>query len=207
VLASLSLGWGGFAVAGADGSPAVANTVGVLNVQSDGTVQQQRFLLAEVSGGVDASNKAVAVSSCERCRTAAAAMEVALVSNMTGPVVVANHADAVNLDCSTCATSATAHQFVVTSPGAVWLSGAGHEQLDALRRRFERLELASTPDELTAEVATIAAGVQDVLDRELRWEPPQPSPAEVDPLSMADAVVPYEVHHSHVTRTAAPVAG
>lgn len=212
VVASL-LGWGGIALAGADGWPEVRNPVGVLNVQPDRVVDEQRWSLAEVSGGVDAENKAVAVSSCERCRTAAAAIEVVLVSDLAGPLDAENHAEAVNLDCSTCATAATAHQFVVASSRRVWLTAAGREQLDALRLRFERLELTSTPDALAAEVATIAAAVGDVLDHELRAElpstpadPPAQGDPGGDPLSMSMAVAPYEIHHAEETSTA-PATG
>jgi hypothetical protein len=115
VVASL-LGWGGIALAGADGWPEVRNPVGVLNVQPDRVVDEQRWSLAEVSGSVAADNKAVAVSSCERCRTAAAAIEVVLVSDLAGQLEAENHAEAVNLDWSTCSTAARMSSNTTTRP-------------------------------------------------------------------------------------------
>ena len=206
ILLAALLGWGGLAVAGADGWPHVSNPVGVLNVEPDRSVNEQRWSLAEVSGGVDASNKAVAVSSCEHCRTAAAAIEVVVVSNLVGPLDADNTAEAVNLDCSTCETWATAHQFVVASSRYVWLTAAGREQLDALRMRFERLELASSADALAGEVATIAGAVQQVLDHELRAEAPDAGAATGDPLTLTAAVAPYEIRHAEETRTAPATA-
>src|SRR5688572_28922586 len=97
-------------------SPALAqsqdNTAVATNTKDGKSVFKLAFSVKKVTGDVDATNTAVAYSSCTDCRTVAAAIQVVLVAGPVGSATPENVAIALNYYCTECETLAAAYHFV-----------------------------------------------------------------------------------------------
>ena len=148
-----------------------------LNTEDGTTLAETAFLITyAASGVVDQTNAAVAYSSCDSCRTFAAAIEVVLVpANKADIVTPTNLAAAVNEDCLSCETAAFATQIVLGVDGPVGFTEEGNEQLEQIQEDLQQLEEDAdelTLEELKARYDEIVARLEEVLANELVpiWE-------------------------------------
>jgi hypothetical protein len=119
---------------------------------------------------VDHLNKAEARASCLRCSATAIAFQVVLVSGTPTPRVVTpvNIADAQNIGCTECVTTAFARQFVRVIPARARISGDGRATLNAVRDRLAALETQNlSPGDTLQVVEAEEARVKEVLNTEL----------------------------------------
>ena len=108
-----------FASTAAAPAPALAqdNAAIAINTEDGASVFELAFDVQRVMNGVvDQQNVAVAYASCADCQTVAIAIQIVLV--MSDPTVITpeNYAIALNEGCDTCATLASAYQFVFGAP-------------------------------------------------------------------------------------------
>jgi putative peptide zinc metalloprotease protein len=88
---------------------------------------------------VDATNAAVAAASCTDCQTVAIALEGVLVIGSPDTFDPTNIALAINTDCTNCQTLATAYQQVVQYDTRVRITGAGRQEIAAIRQDLQSL--------------------------------------------------------------------
>jgi hypothetical protein len=140
---------------------AIDNVAAAINTKNDFYKWKTAFQVTRVDDDVvDDSNFAYAESSCERCRTAAVAVQIVLITGDPSTVTPGNFAFAVNTLCTQCRTYAGAWQFVVTTNQPVHFTEAGNATIDAVRQRVQELvataEFGPTEDAL-ADLAKIDA--------------------------------------------------
>ncbi len=150
-------------------APALAqtqdNTTVATNTTDGKSVFKLSFKVKEVTGDVDATNTALAYSSCTDCRTVAIAIQVVLVSGDVGDVTAVNDAEAINIGCTECETLARAIQFVFGDGQELEFTKEGKAKLHDLKKRFQ--DLKNRDDVpfavLVAEVNAIAKEVAAVV--------------------------------------------
>jgi putative peptide zinc metalloprotease protein len=121
---------------------------------------------------VDAANAAVAVASCTECQTVAIAVEGLLVFSDPSVFTPTNLALAMNVECSFCATLASAYQFAVQTAGSAHLSGAGRRAIAEIRADLEALRREGlTIWDLQARVDELAQRLLHVLLTEVETPP------------------------------------
>ena len=119
-------------------------------------------------GVVDHLNAARARARCIRCGATAIAFQIVLVSGSPTTVMPRNTAEAINLECTECATVAEARQFVRVLPAPVRFTDAGQAVLADVREQLRALEARDLGiDQLHQAVETEEARVLDVLRNEL----------------------------------------
>lgn len=126
----------------APGSPgASTDNVAVASNTTDGrTVYAISLKIVQTdSSTVDATNAAVAAASCTDCQTVAISLEGVLVIGSPTTFDPTNIALAINSDCSNCQTLATAYQDVVQYDTRVRITGAGRQEIAAIRKDLESL--------------------------------------------------------------------
>jgi hypothetical protein len=174
------------------GSPGARNIVYVMN-RSDGKMRiRGRIRLVQSHGErAEPVNAAFAYASCTDCQTFAVALEVALISPNASVIAPQNRAQAINYECTRCATVARAMQYayVVDDPSAV------PDNVRRLLRDMEAeiREIGRQPDitanEANARISAVIAQFQE-LNANLRDElaesdeitsPGAPSPSEAAP--------------------------
>jgi putative peptide zinc metalloprotease protein len=137
-----------------------------INTRDDANIFRFAFMVKRtMQDVVDNDNAAVAVSSCTECQTVAASFQVVLILSDPSIVTTDNLAIAMNVDCSLCATLASAYQFVMTTGGQVRFTAEGNRELAAIRRALEALrqsdlsilEIQAKLDELRDRVANVLA--------------------------------------------------
>jgi hypothetical protein len=160
---------------------AIDNVAIAINTKDDFYKWRTAFQVTRVDDDVvDDSNAAIAQSTCERCRTAAVAVQIVLITGNPSTVVPANIAGAVNLNCDRCRTYAGAWQYVVTTNQPVHFTDAGNATIDAVRQQVQALVetaefgptddlLADTAkmDALNAAIDTEVARLEAVLENEI----------------------------------------
>ena len=160
-------------------APALAqdNTAVAINTKDGKSVFKLAFSVKKVTGDVDATNTAVAVSSCTDCRTVAVAIQVVLVSEIDS-ATPENVAVAINYQCTECETLARAFQFVYGDGEELELTKEGKARLHDLKKRVQALKHRDdlTLAQLAQELAIIAAEVAEVVEEETQVKQPS-SPA------------------------------
>ena len=126
------------AVLFASGAPvataAADNAAVAVNERDDSYVSRQAFKITRSNGDeVLESNGAAAVSSCERCRTAAVAFQVVIATGTGSTVAPQNVAIALNQECTSCATYAGAYQLTVTPHTEMHFTPAGNQEITEIR--------------------------------------------------------------------------
>jgi putative peptide zinc metalloprotease protein len=186
------------ALAGAAGPAAAQDNAAVaINTQDDSTVIDLAFAFHPVGGDVvDQGNAAVAYASCERCETAAIAIQVLLVmSEDPSAILPTNLAIAINDQCISCTTLALAYQFVIGSGEPVRLTPEGRLELVRIRLELQRLRNAGLgAAELAAQVASLVDDLRVMLENELVPAGPgdqgDGGPDESQPAAEPDAANP-----------------
>jgi hypothetical protein len=162
---------------------AVDNAAIAINTKDDTFVSRQAFKITRVNDDVaDEANVAWAQASCERCRTAAVAFQIVLITDDAHTVTPFNGAFAVNELCTLCATYAGAFQYVVTTGQPVHFTESGNEKIDLIKQELKALIAGATfgptepgddPLDLTeiqafdAQVTALFSRLENVVDSEL----------------------------------------
>ena len=92
-----------------------------------------------MNGVVDQTNAAVAAASCEDCTTIAIAIQVVLVVNDADIVTPTNLALALNVECTSCVTLASAYQWVFSTDGMVTYTPEGWAAIMDIRKQVHDL--------------------------------------------------------------------
>jgi putative peptide zinc metalloprotease protein len=110
---------------------------------------------------VDTSNAAVAYASCVECQTVAVSIQLVLVMSDPDVVSPTNIALAINEECSSCNTLASAYQYVLTTGGPVHFDADGNRELASIRQDFRDLVKRSEDMDL----ADIQADADGLVER------------------------------------------
>jgi hypothetical protein len=154
-------------VSGAPHAYAAADNAAVaINTKDDTFVSREAFKIARVFGDtVDESNGAAAVSSCERCRTAAVAFQIVIATGAASNVTSDNLAIALNQECLSCATYAGAFQLIVTPHTQMRFTEAGNEQIDRIRAELHLLVDSATFGPTFEEIDAFNTEVDALFER------------------------------------------
>jgi putative peptide zinc metalloprotease protein len=161
------------AVAGAPAGAALAaqgdTSAVAVNTTDGSSVFKLTFQIVRVvSDTVDQSNTAIAYSSCNECQTVAISIQILLVQADLTSFTPVNQAIAINENCTSCDTLASAYQFAVGVGDKLKFTAGGHQQLEAIRKQLRELRDSglSGPD-LQARVSGLMTQLGDVLRTEL----------------------------------------
>lgn len=151
------------------GSASADTVATAINTTDGSSLFDFAFQIRRVMHGVvDQTNLAQAYASCEDCQSVAVSFQVVLVTGDAEVVEPENVAVAVNEECSSCDTLASAYQFVLSTDGPVRFTAEGNRQLADMRRRLRELSRSDLGiEELDAEFDAIAADLREVLAEEL----------------------------------------
>jgi hypothetical protein len=157
------------AVALVGGAPhafaAADNTAVAINTRDDTYVAREALKITRVAGDtVDESNGAAAVSSCERCRTAAVAFQIVIATGTATNVTSDNLAIALNQECLSCATYAGAFQLIVTPHTQMRFTEAGNERVDQVRADLHALVDSATFGPAIEEIDAFNIQVEALFD-------------------------------------------
>jgi len=170
-----------------------------INTKDGSSIFRLAFNVRRVTGEVvDQANAAVAYASCEDCRTVAVSIQLILVMSDPDVVTPTNLALAVNQDCTSCETLASAYQYVLGVEEPVHFDAEGNQELASIKqalhdlaRDSEGLEL----DQIQAEIDLLVERLRGVVDQHLvaaghdedvdqgvePGESPEPTPVEESP--------------------------
>ncbi|MEX0789556.1 MAG: hypothetical protein WD178_02130 [Actinomycetota bacterium] len=112
---------------------------------------------------IDETNIAISYASCEGCQTVAVAIQIVLVSSNPESVTPENVAIAINEECASCETMASAYQFVVGTGDKIKLDREGREQIGQIRKAF--YDLAVEADEGSLSVEQIEARLIPLVEQ------------------------------------------
>jgi hypothetical protein len=150
-------------------SRAVVNQAVAIDTKAGHRTHRVAWMVRTNVGGALPSNLAKAQTWCNDCRTSAFAVQIVLMSGVTGPTASWNHSVAANSRCVRCATASGAFQFAVISNGQVALTPSGSAQLAGLRAELNAIAASdAAPAEMNAAAVGVAQRVLGVLQRELR---------------------------------------
>jgi putative peptide zinc metalloprotease protein len=127
---------------------------------------------------IEETNIAISYASCEGCQTVAVAIQIVLVSSSDPSLAPENVAVAINEECISCETMASAYQFVAGTGGKTKLDKEGRKLIKDVRKAFYDLAKEAKADNLTnaeieARLLPLVEQVKDVLDNHLvAAEPP-----------------------------------
>jgi len=156
-------------------------TVVAVNTRDESSIFRLAFNIRHVTGDVvDQTNAAVALASCQECRTVAIAIQVLLVAGDPSVVTPENLALAVNYDCTLCDTFATAYQIVLIDGTRLRFTAEGSLAIAQIRRELEALRTQDLSDgDLANQIGGLVDRLQGVLNTELVGvgEPGEPAPA------------------------------
>jgi putative peptide zinc metalloprotease protein len=152
------------------------NAVVAINTHDGFDLFKLGFKITRATGEVvDASNGAVAFSSCTECQTIAVAYQVVLIFSDPRVVTSENIAIAFNYQCDLCVSLAYAYQGVFTTGGVVHFTPEGNRLLAQLRRELHDLRNAElTLEELVARLKAIARRLETIIRTELVSAGPPP---------------------------------
>lgn len=180
------------------------------NTKDNSTIFDLSFNIRRVmAGAVDIDNAAVAVSSCESCRTIALAIQVVMIFSDPDVVTTDNLALALNVECSSCETMALAYQYVLTTGGPVHFTPEGQQAINDILNEIRELSRNSddmTLEEIHAAVDPLVDELYAVVDNEL-VAAGQPA-ASAEESEAVDTVEPEatETPTTMTTPTETPVA-
>ncbi|MGH2683136.1 MAG: hypothetical protein ACRDIX_07875 [Actinomycetota bacterium] len=152
------------------------NVAVAINTKDGFDLFRLAFKITRATGEVvDASNAAVAFSSCTECQTIAIAFQVVLIFSDPSVITTENVAIAINYLCELCESLAYAYQFVFSTGGPVRFTPEGHRALAQLRKELHDLRRSDlTLEELVAELRELAARLEQIIRTELVAAGPTP---------------------------------
>jgi len=147
------------------------NVVYAVNRTDGGALVRASVDFREVRNGrVDQENRAYAVAQCVGCRTLAAAFQLVLVTKPPTTLAPQNEAVAVNNECDSCVTWASAKQIVVEAGEKAQLTKSGRARLEGVENGLESLAegmIDKTLEQLSAEIDFWFAEFLDVAQTEI----------------------------------------
>lgn len=156
------------ALGAAPASPAAAQDTAAVavNTKDNSSIFRLAFNIRRVTGDVvDQTNAAVAISSCQQCRTVAISIQVLIAETDPSVVTPENLALAVNQDCTTCDTFALAYQLVLGDGTRLRFTSAGNQSIAQIRRELQALRNQDLSDEeLANQVGALVDRLRGVLD-------------------------------------------
>ena len=140
-----------------------------VNTKDGSSIFKLAFAIKRAAGDVvDNGNAAVAISSCNECRTVAIAIQIVLVTGDPEVVTPQNIALAFNVECTSCETFASAFQFVLGTDGNVHFTPEGRHEIQDIRRELKDITRAGLPlAELDARLDALMQRLAVVLRNEL----------------------------------------
>src|SRR5829696_5551601 len=148
------------------------------NTTDGGIVYDVAYSLVTVSGGepVDSENSAYALASCDACTTLAVSFQLVLVVGQSDRIMPINVAEALNLDCPACITTAIAKQIVVSVTAAP--SEELVRRLTAELQKLDAIDTSDSPAEVLAQVNAVTDAIQRELDASgITYPKPASTPA------------------------------
>jgi putative peptide zinc metalloprotease protein len=145
------------------------------NTTDGGIVYDVGYSLVTVSGGdpVDSRNCAYALASCDGCTTSAVSFQLVLVVGQSDRIMPINVAEALNLDCPACITTAIAKQIVVSVTSAP--SEELLRRLTAELQKLDAIDANDSPADVLAQVNAVTEAIRRALDeRGSRTRRPRP---------------------------------
>jgi putative peptide zinc metalloprotease protein len=176
------LGWSGPAVlaqevefAGGD------NTAVAVNTKDGSSKVKVSFRVVRVKGDVvDQGNVAIAFASCEECRTIAVALQLVLVESDPSVVTPTNLAVAINFECTSCQTLASAYQWVIGTDGKLRLSGEARLAMARIRQELRDLVRSDLAiEEIQAQLDALAEEFEQLIAQELAAAAPRDATVQV----------------------------
>lgn len=118
---------------------------------------------------IEETNIALSYASCDGCQTVAVAIQIVLVSSSDPNVATENVAIAINEECISCETMASAYQFVVGTGGRTKLDKEGRKLIKDIRKAFYDLAKEAeagnlTNAEIEARLIPLVEQIKVVLD-------------------------------------------
>ena len=134
------------------------------NTKDGGIVYDVAYSLVTVSGGepVDNENSAYALASCKACTTLAVSFQLVLVVGQSDRITPINVAEALNLKCPSCITTAIAKQIVISvrsAPSAELL-----KRLTEELKKLDAIDLDDSPADVLAKVNAVSDAINKALD-------------------------------------------
>ena len=134
------------------------------NTKDGGIVYEVAYSLVTVSGGepVDNENSAYALASCKACTTLAVSFQLVLVVGQSDRIMPINVAEALNLKCPSCITTAIAKQIVISvqsAPSAELL-----KRLTEELKKLDAIDLNDSPADVLAKVNAVSDAINKALD-------------------------------------------
>ena len=134
------------------------------NTKDGGIVYDVAYSLVTVSGGepVDNENSAYALASCKACTTLAVSFQLVLVVGQSDRITPINVAEALNLKCPSCITTAIAKQIVISvqsAPSAELL-----KRLTEELKKLDAIDLNDSPADVLAKVNAVSDAINKALD-------------------------------------------
>jgi len=161
------------------------------NTTDGAIVYDVAYSLVTVSGGepVDNENSAYALASCDACTTLAVSFQLVLVVGQTDRIMPINVAEALNLDCPSCITTAIAKQIVVSVTAAP--SEELIRRLTAELQKLDAIDTSDSPADVLAQVNAVTDAIEQELESSGITYPkatptPEPAPAPAEPTGAAD---------------------
>ena len=119
-----------------------------------------------MSGGepVDNENSAYALASCNACTTLAVSFQLVLVVGQSDRITPINVAEALNLKCPSCITTAIAKQIVISvqsAPSAELL-----QRLTEELKKLDAIDLNDSPADVLAKVNAVSDAIQQGAGRQ-----------------------------------------
>ena len=165
----------------AAGSPGAStdNVAAAVNTTDGKTVYAISLKIVQTDADtIDATNAAVAVASCADCQTVSIALEGVLIIGEPSNFEPTNIALALNSDCTSCQTLASAYQHFVQNDTRVRISGAGRREIAEVRAGLQSLRTSGLDViAVQAKVDEYAARLIRVLETEVYpiGRPPAPN--------------------------------
>jgi putative peptide zinc metalloprotease protein len=189
-----------------------------VNTTDGGIVYKIAYALVTVDGGepVDNENSAYALASCDGCTTLAASFQVVLVIGQSDRITPINVAQALNVNCPRCITTAIAKQLVISLRAAP--SEELLQKLTEELRRLDAIDPSDSPADVLREIDSISEAIQRHLDESGLTYPDETEPATASPTPAtsetpapaataspgATAVAPTPTPTAEATTTATP---
>jgi putative peptide zinc metalloprotease protein len=117
---------------------------------------------------VDQQNVAVSYASCEVCRTIAVAFQIVLVMSDPDLVTPENVAVALNENCTSCETLASAYQYVFSVPAGFRFSGKARAEIARIKKALREAIRSGEPiDVIQARIDALAAQLRALIKEEI----------------------------------------
>jgi putative peptide zinc metalloprotease protein len=142
----------------------IDNLALAINTTDDSSLVKFAFDVRRVMNGVvDQTNAAVAVASCENCRTVAVAIQIVIITGEADVITPENAAIALNYQCTSCETLASAYQFVFTTNGKVKFTKKAWREMWEIKQGVEDLLAQVEAGEI--DLPTLQAELDVLMDR------------------------------------------